>query len=82
MREKFAVFRVILIVVSRTISRDTVQKTVQFHGVFSTEWMETISACKVLMVVVCGVAWLFLHDLAWCCPVVTAMFLQLAYGYG
>ena len=28
-------------------------ETVQF---FSTEWMETISACKVLMLVVCGVA--------------------------
>ena len=31
-------------------------ETVQFRGVFSTEWMETISACKVLMLVVCGVA--------------------------
>ena len=34
-------------------------ETVQFRGVFSTEWMETISACKVLMLVVCGVARFF-----------------------
>ena len=31
-------------------------ETVQFRGVFSTEWMETINACKVLMLVVRGVA--------------------------
>ena len=51
-------------------------ETVQFRGVFSTEWMETISACKVLMLVVCGVArcsaFFLLRDLAWCCQILVA----------
>ena len=75
MREKLTVFRVIFIAVSRAISPYTVQKPCN-SGVFSTEWMETISACKVLMLVVCGVArcsaFFLLRDLAWCCQILVA----------